>query len=141
MNIWESIISSWQVLYTNKMRSSLTILGIVIGVWAVVFLVSFGRGHEANITAIFESMGANAIYITSAGTMTQGMSGTTGNLTIEDAEALANPNRAPSVDLVAPISEKMAKVVYGQENSNVDIMGATPDIQDIISYAVAAGEL
>ena len=140
MNIWESIISSWQVLYTNKMRSSLTILGIVIGVWAVVFLVSFGRGHEANITAIFESMGANAIYITSAGTMTQGMSGATGSLTIEDAEALANPNRAPSVDLVAPISEKMAKVVYGNENSNVDIMGATPDITDIISYTVAEGE-
>ena len=66
MNIWESINSSWQVLFNNKMRSSLTILGIVIGVSAVVFLVSFGRGHEANVTGIFESMGANAIYITSA---------------------------------------------------------------------------
>jgi len=140
MNLWESIISSWQVLYTNKMRSSLTILGIVIGVWAVVFLVSFGRGHEANITAIFEGMGANAIYITSSSTMMQGMSGATGSLTIEDAEALANPNRAPSIDLVSPISEKMAKVVYGNENSNVDIMGATPEITEIISYPVAKGE-
>jgi putative ABC transport system permease protein len=140
MNIWESIISSWQVLYNNKMRSSLTILGIVIGVSAVVFLVSFGRGHEENITNIFESMGANAIYITSASSMTQGMSGATGSLTLEDAEALANPNRAPSIELVAPISEKMAKVVYGNENSNVDIMGATPDIAQIISYPVAQGE-
>jgi len=140
MNLWESIISSWQVLYTNKMRSSLTILGIVIGVWAVVFLVSFGRGHEANITAIFEGMGANAIYITSSSTMMQGMSGATGSLTIEDAEALANPNRAPSIDLVSPISEKMAKVVYGNENSNVDIMGATPEITEIISYPVGEGE-
>jgi putative ABC transport system permease protein len=140
MNIWESIISSWQVLYNNKMRSSLTILGIVIGVSAVVFLVSFGRGHEENITNIFESMGANAIYITSASSMTQGMSGATGSLTLEDAEALANPNRAPSIELVAPISEKMAKVIYGNENSNVDIMGATPDIAQIISYPVAQGE-
>ena len=140
MNIWESIISSWQVLYTNKMRSGLTILGIVIGVWAVVFLVSFGRGHEANITGILESMGANAIYITSATTMTQGISGATGSLTVEDAEAIANPNRAPSVELVAPISEKMAKVVYGNENSNVDIMGATPDITEVISYPVETGE-
>jgi putative ABC transport system permease protein len=122
------------------MRSSLTILGIVIGVWAVVFLVSFGRGHEANITAIFEGMGANAIYITSSSTMMQGMSGATGSLTIEDAEALANPNRAPSIDLVSPISEKMAKVVYGNENSNVDIMGATPEITEIISYPVGEGE-
>ena len=140
MNIWESIISSWQVLYTNKMRSTLTILGIVIGVSAVVFLVSFGRGHEANITGIFESMGANAIYITSASSMTQGISGATGSLTLEDAEALANPNRTPSVALVAPMTEKMAKVIYGNENSNVDIMGATPDITEIISYPVAAGE-
>jgi len=140
MNIWESINSSWQVLYTNKMRSGLTILGIVIGVWAVVFLVSFGRGHEANITSIFESMGANAIYITSASNMTQGMSGATGSLTMEDAEALANSNRIPSVDLVAPISEKLSKVVYGNENKNVDIMGATPEIMQIISYPLAAGD-
>jgi putative ABC transport system permease protein len=140
MNLWESIISSWQVLYNNKMRSSLTILGIVIGVSAVVFLVSFGRGHEANITGIFESMGANAIYITSSSSMTQGMSGATGSITLEDSEALTNPNRAPSVALVAPMTEKMAKVVYENENSNVDIMGATPDIAQIISYPVAEGE-
>jgi putative ABC transport system permease protein len=140
MSIWESINNSWQVLRSNKLRSGLTILGIVIGVWAVVFLVSFGRGHEANITGIFESMGANAIYITSAGTMTQGISGSTGSLTMEDAEAIANPNRAPSVDLVAPISEKMAKAVYGNENSNVDIMGTTPEISEIISYPIAEGE-
>ena len=140
MNLWESFISSWQVLYNNKMRSSLTILGIVIGVSAVVFLVSFGRGHEANITGIFESMGANAIYITSASSMTQGMSGATGSITLEDAEALANPNRAPSVAMVAPMSEKMTKVVYGNENSTIDIMGATPDIAQVISYPVAEGE-
>jgi len=140
MSIWESIISAWQVLYTNKMRSSLTILGIVIGVSAVVFLVSFGRGHEANITSIFESMGANAIYITSSTSMTQGISGATGSLTLEDAEALANPNRAPSVALVAPLSEKMTKVIYGNENSTVDIMGVTPDITEIISYPVTEGE-
>jgi putative ABC transport system permease protein len=140
MNLWESFISSWQVLYNNKMRSSLTILGIVIGVSAVVFLVSFGRGHEANITNIFESMGANAIYITSASSMTQGMSGATGSVTLEDAEALANPNRAPSVALVAPMTEKLTKVVYENENSTVDIMGATPDIAQVISYPVAEGD-
>jgi putative ABC transport system permease protein len=140
MNIWESINSSWQVLYTNKMRSGLTILGIVIGVWAVVFLVSFGRGHEANITAIFESMGANAIYITTAGGMGSEMTGATGSLTMEDAQALANSNRIPSVDLVAPISEKLSKVVYGNENRNVNIMGATPEITQIISYPLAEGD-
>ena len=140
MNLLESIATSWQALYTNKLRSSLTILGIVIGVSAVVFLVSFGRGHEANVTAIFESMGANAIYVTSATSMTQGISGATGSLTIEDAEAIADSNRAPSVALVAPMSEKMAKVVYGNENSTVDIIGVTPELARIVSYPVEKGE-
>lgn len=140
MNLWESIVTSWETLYTNKLRSALTILGIVIGVSAVVFLVSFGRGHEANVTAIFESMGANAIYITSATSMTAGLGGATGSLTIEDAEALANSNRAPSIDVVAPMIEKMGKVIYGNENRTVDIIGVTPEIAQAISYPVAEGE-
>ncbi len=140
MNLWESIVTSWQTLHTNKLRSGLTILGIVIGVSAVVFLVSFGRGHEANVTAIFEAMGANAIYITSATSMTAGLGGATGSLTIEDAEALANRNRAPSIDVVAPMIEKMGKVIYGNENRTVDIIGVTPEIAQAISYPVAEGE-
>ena len=63
MTIWENIISSWQSLRSNKTRSGLTILGIVIGVSAVVFLVSFGKGHQQNITNIFESMGANVLAL------------------------------------------------------------------------------
>ena len=140
MNLWESIVSSWQAIYSHKLRSTLTMLGIVIGVSAVVFLVSFGRGHEANVTGIFESMGANAIYITSATSMTAGLGGATGSLTIEDAEALANPNRAPSIDVVAPMIEKMGKVIYGNENRTVDIIGVTPEIAQAISYPVAEGE-
>ena len=89
------------------MRSFLTILGIVIGVSSVVFLVSFGRGHQANMTAIFESMGANAIYVT--GSARDQITGASGSLTIEDAEAISNPNRAPSVDVVAPMVEKMSR--------------------------------
>jgi len=140
MNLWESIVSSWQAIYSHKLRSTLTMLGIVIGVSAVVFLVSFGRGHEANVTGIFESMGANAIYITSATSMTAGLGGATGSLTIEDAEALANPDRAASIDVVAPMIEKMGKVIHGNENRTVDIIGVTPEIAQAISYPVAEGE-
>lgn len=139
MDLWESIVTSWQTLYGNKMRSALTILGIVIGVSAVVFLVSFGKGHKANVTAIFEAMGANAIYVTSATSMMQGLAGATGSLTFEDAEALKDPARAPSVDLVAPVIEKMAKVAYGNENSTVDVMGTTPEIAQIVDYPLAVG--
>ena len=140
MSFWESVLSSWQAIYANKMRSFLTILGIVIGVSAVVFLVSFGRGHEANVTAIFESMGANAIYIMSSTGMASSMAGGTGSLTVEDAEALSNPQRAPSIALSVPLIEKMGNVRYGNENNTVDVVGITPDIVEISSYPVAEGE-
>ena len=139
MNLWESIITSWQSLYSNKMRSALTILGIVIGVSAVVFLVSFGRGHKANITNIFQQMGANAIYITGTAS-TRSLSGATGTLTLEDAEALAKPNRAPSISVVAPRVQKLENVSYGNENVNNNIVGTTPEIAEIASYPIADGE-
>lgn len=138
MSLWESLVSSWRALYSNKMRSALTVLGIVIGVSAVVFVVSFGRGHQANITAIFEAMGANAIYITSA-TVTVEMTGATSPLTLEDAEALADPSRAPSIAVVAPMIGKMGNVVFGNKNATADIIGVTPEIQHIVDYPVAEG--
>lgn len=139
MNFWESIRSSWQALYSNKLRSGLTILGIVIGISAVVFLVSFGKGHQANLAGVFEEMGADAIYITSAAT-TEQMAGGTGTLTIEDAEALANPNKAPSIAAVAPLIEKMSKVTYGNEEKTVDVMGITPTIREVMSYPLEYGD-
>jgi putative ABC transport system permease protein len=137
MTLWESLITSWMSLKANKMRSFLTILGIVIGVSSVVFLVSFGRGHQANMTAIFESMGANAIYVT--GSARDQITGASGSLTIEDAEAISNPNRAPSVDVVAPMVEKMSRIVYGNHNKTIDLIGVTPAIQNVLDYPVETG--
>ena len=137
MTLWESLITSWTSLKANKMRSFLTILGIVIGVSSVVFLVSFGRGHQANMTAIFESMGANAIYVT--GSARDQITGASGSLTIEDAEAISNPNRAPSVDVVAPMVEKMSRVVYGNHNKTIDLIGVTPAIQNVLDYPIETG--
>jgi len=139
VNIWESIVTAWQTLYASKMRSSLTILGIVIGVSAVVFVVSFGRGHEANVAAIFESMGANALYITGTG-MGSELTGRTGSLTLEDAEALANPNRAPSIAVATAMIEKMSNVAYGTKDKSVDVIGITPEIRDVLSYPLAYGD-
>ncbi len=139
MSLWESFVTSIYSLWANKMRSALTILGIVIGVSAVVFLVSLGQGHKEQMTSTFEEMGANAIYITTAG-MSEQIQGATGTLTLEDAQALADPNRAPSVEIVAPMIEKMAKVVYGNENASVDLIGVTPEIAEIIAYPVAKGD-
>jgi len=143
MNLWESLVTALQALYTNRMRSALTILGIIIGVSAVVFLVSFGRGHQANVTSVFESMGANAIYITSSGRITtqalQEMTGATGSLTLEDAEALQDSNRAPSIAVVAPIIQKTGNIAFKDEKTTTTIVGITPDAQYVLKYAVTEG--
>jgi putative ABC transport system permease protein len=127
------------VLIANKMRSALTILGIVIGVSSVVFLISFGRGHEANLMAIFKSLGADTLYVTSSTQMTDQISGITRRLTMDDADALASTSRAPSIAVVSPFSEKMATVTYANEKVSTDIMGIIPNIRKIIDYPLEQG--
>ncbi len=139
MNFLESIRSSIHSLTANKMRSALTILGIVIGVSAVVFLVSFGEGHREYITHMFESMGANAIYITNTSTG-QRITGAVENLTLEDADALRQSNKTPSVAVVAPFTEKMMTVSYGNKNSNATVMGVTPEIRNVLDYPLSQGD-
>jgi len=139
MNFRDCLNVSLQILRANKMRSGLTILGIVIGVSSVVFLISFGRGHEANLMGIFKSLGAETIYITSASQMADQISGITRKLTMEDAIALENSSRLPSVSLVSPMTEKMSTVTYANEKVGTDIMGAMPNIRSIIDYPIERG--
>ncbi len=141
MNIRDCFSVALQALRANKMRSALTILGIVIGVWSVVFLISFGRGHEANLIAIFKTMGADTIYVTSASphNIADQIGGVTRRLTMDDAEALENSSRAPSIAIVSPFIERMSAVVYGNEKASIDIMGMVPNIRNIIDYPIARG--
>ena len=139
MSIIEYLLSAWQALSSNKLRSFLTILGIVIGVGAVVFLVSFGRGQQAQMTTIFENMGANAIYVSGSTRQTMGAVRPEGTLTVEDAEALTNNNKAPAIAAVAPLYSKMLKTVYGNQIRTINTMGSTMAIQRILNYIVARG--
>jgi len=139
MSFRDCLRVSLQILRANKMRSGLTILGIVIGVSSVVFLISFGRGHEANLMAIFKSLGAETIYVTSSSQMTDQISGITRKLTMEDAIALENSNRLPSVALVSPMVEKMSTITYANEKASTDVMGVVPNIRSIIDYPIESG--
>jgi len=139
MSFRDCLKVSMQILRANKMRSGLTILGIVIGVSSVVFLISFGRGHEANLMAIFKSLGAETIYVTSSSQMTDQISGITRKLTMEDAIALENSNRLPSVALVSPMVEKMSTITYANEKASTDVMGVVPNIRSIIDYPIESG--
>ena len=135
MSIWESVTTSWQSIWNTKMRSALTMLSVVIGVAAVVFLVGLGRGQQSSMTTMFEDMGANAIYISS----TSEKIGAGESLTLQDAEALESVVRAPSVAVVAPTINRMLKVSYGNVDVNVSCNGITPEIASVRSYPIAKG--
>jgi putative ABC transport system permease protein len=135
MSLWDSFKTSWQAIISTKLRSSLTVLGVVIGVAAVVFLVGLGRGQQASMTAMFEDMGANAFYISS--TMDKAGGGV--DLTLDDAEALKDSKRAPAVAVVAPMIYSQTKVSYGNADVNISCTGVTPEIAEVRSYPVEEG--
>ena len=117
MKLVDSLTLAIRSLFANKLRSVLTMLGIIIGVGAVIALMSVGRGAQATVTSTFEQMGSNAIFVMPynpnapglAGLSAVGMSPT---LTMDDAEVLAD---VPSVVAVAPASENYAEVTAGGE--------------------------
>jgi putative ABC transport system permease protein len=127
-------------LGATKLRSALTILGIVIGVGAVIALTSIGRGVEVSITDQIESVGTNLIFV-SPGRLQEGgaftMGGSATSLTIADAEAIA---QAPSVVGVSPILEDRAQIVYLSQNTNSSLLGVTPSYLEVNNFELADGE-
>jgi len=129
-------------LTAHKMRSALTVLGIVIGVAAVISLVSIGRGSQASVTSRIESLGSNLLFVYPGATSQGGVRGAQGSaatLTLEDAAALADPSLAPSVAAVAPQAQTSAQVAVQGQNTNAQVLGVTPEYQFVRNYEVAAG--
>ena len=142
MKLFESLVIAIRSLLANKLRSALTMLGVIIGVGAVITLMSVGRGAQAAITATFEKMGTNLLYVMSTSSEEGGMMavqyGTmTPNLTLEDARAL---ERIPSVTAIATVNENYVEVTAGGENKAAIIHGASPEYQEVYNYSVASGQ-
>jgi len=132
MNVTESIRVALQGLSANKLRSSLTMLGIVIGVGAVIALLALGEGTQAAITEEIQSMGSNLITVIPGRLEGQhgpggGTSNVIASLTLADAEAIATPGSVSGMLAVVPEFNNNADVVYGEEKVNVSIKGTTPD--------------
>ena len=137
MNIGQSFIEAIESLATNKTRSGLTIIGIVIGVAAVIAIVSIGRGAEGTITGSIQGIGTNLLFVF------QGGSEEVRNpkpLTMGDAEAMTDPFQAPSVVGVAPILQDSVKVTAGGESTTTQISGVTPDYGPVRNANVSEGE-
>lgn len=141
MKLLEFFVVAFKSLLANKLRSSLTMLGIIIGVGAVIALMSIGRGVEASITDIYEDLGTNVLYVQPRNPDAPGLAAispayTTPNLTLDDGDAIAE---IPEVVAIAPTNENFIEVVYGEESAVAVIHGSTANYLDVYNYSVADG--
>jgi len=141
MKKWlDPLSTAWVGVATHKLRSFLTILGIVIGVAAVITLMSIGKGAEARIISNIESMGSDLITIR-PGSFTFGgvrsAAGGAATLTMEDAAAISE--RVPNVAAVAPSYSSSLQVVIGGQNTNSQVTGVTPEYMPVNNLELAEG--
>ena len=141
MKKWvEPLVTAWEGVVTHKLRSFLTILGIVIGVAAVITLMSIGRGAEAQIISNIESMGSNLVIIYPGDVTYRGVRGAGGiaqTLTMEDAEAIAE--QVSYISSVAPSYSSNLQLVVGGENLNSQVTGITPEYMKVNNLELADG--
>jgi putative ABC transport system permease protein len=139
MNIFESFRIAWVALTTNKMRALLTMLGIIIGVSAVISMLAIGNGLSKSIQGEFNRLGAGVFYITPQITSPDADATQAPQLTAADAEALVQPGAAPAVRAVAVEYSTSAVVSAGGERYYYPIKGITPNYFTISDNTLGAG--
>ena len=127
-------------LRVNKLRSALTMLGIIIGVGAVIAMVAVGAGASARVAEQIQSLGSNAIIVLSGSTTSSGIRiGTGSQLTISEDDAAALQRDVPAVQVAAPAIRGTAQVVYGNLNWGTVIQGVTPEYLEAREWALTEG--
>ena len=134
---------AYRALARNKMRAALTMLGVIIGVGAVIAMVSIGQGAQAAVAAQIDSIGTNLLFV-SAGAQNVGgvRSGTgdtgTNTLTVEDLDAIKR--EVPSVSMVTPTVNSRGQLVAGNMNWNTSIQGVSEQYPEVRKWMVQSGE-
>ncbi len=143
MNLSESIRVAWRALGANKLRSALTMLGIVIGVAAVIALMAAGQGVQVFVTEQFQGIGSNLLFILP----NVGQAGPRGgqpvglrSLTMGDVRALSDPLRLPDVARVAPQLDRNATVTAGGRQMLTTLQGVTPEFIQVRKWKPAVGD-
>ncbi|MBZ0132125.1 MAG: ABC transporter permease [Rhodocyclaceae bacterium] len=130
---------AWQAMGANRLRTGLTMLGMVIGVGAVVLMMAIGQGAQYAVAQTISSMGSNIFVVLSGFTATGGVrhgSGSAPTLNVSDAEAIAD---LEGVDTVAPVHWGSVQMVHGANNWNAWVHGTTPTYLDARSWPLSDG--
>ncbi|PKO14740.1 MAG: ABC transporter permease [Chloroflexi bacterium HGW-Chloroflexi-10] len=138
MNIWQAFVEAVESLNGNKLRSGLTILGIVIGVAAVIAMLAVGNGAQNTITGSISGLGSNLLFVF-RGNQTEDVRNPK-PLTTGDVQAIADPFQAPSVALVAAAIAGDAEISYAGEQTNTQAYGVTPEYAMVRNYTLVEGE-
>ena len=140
MNIVESFRSGLQAILANRMRSALTMLGIMIGVAAVIVLVAFGQGASNSVTSSIQSLGTNLLTVFPGGSFQPGQDrGATQDLTVEDTIALNDSAAAPNIAAAAPLVRSSVTCTNGGASHSTSMSGTWPSYFEISNSPVSQG--
>lgn len=140
MGLLETAKISLRSLWANKMRSGLAILGVIIGVGAVIAMIAVGRGASLQIESHISSMGSNILIIVPGTTTSGGVrmgAGTQQSLSLDDAIAIEE--ECSAVSHVSPELSGVAQVVYGNRNWSTGVIGTTEGMMDVHNWSVSSG--
>jgi putative ABC transport system permease protein len=140
VDIVDSLRVAAGALSANKMRSSLTMLGVIIGVAAVIALLSIGQGVQKSVTEQIQSAGSNLLMILPGEITETGGFEYNPSLTYEDAQAIADPMNVPDAAIVAPTMEGSTSVSYGGEEMTAYTAGVTSDYDLVRNLEVVLGQ-
>jgi len=137
---WEALKVAIRALRVNKLRSFLTMLGIIIGVAAVITLLAVGQGVQDYITQQLQQIGTNLLFVI-PGSMEEGPStrGLLPSLTYGDAQALLDPYKAPEVVAVSPVLLGAEPISYGRHTKRLSVLGVEPNYLSIRNLELASG--
>ena len=136
---WNALILALREIRRNVLRSILTILGIVIGVAAVIVMVTLGGGATAQVTQQIASLGSNLLVVSPGKRMGPGQNVGAAPFTLEDTEALRRD--IPQLVAVAPMASKSMSVIYGNANWSTQITSSTNALFDARNWKVTGGRL
>jgi len=145
MNVFEALRLAWSGLLANRLRSSLTMLGILIGVGAVILLVAFGNGASVQVQAQVQALGSNIIYVypqsaRSAGGVSQGF-GSGSTLTQADVDALKDKSLAPHIVTAIPVTNAPGNMTFQNQNWFAQTTGSSQDFAAVRNYTINTGAM
>jgi len=137
MNVWQAIIEALESINASKLRSGLTILGIVIGVSAVIAMLGVGQGAQNTILNAISGIGSNLLFVL-PGNRQESVRNPM-PLTMQDAAAIEDPFQAPSVEAVAPVIDSNLQVSYSGNQTTTQVIGVTPSYQQVRNETLVEG--